>query len=76
MISQPQVFRAHSPTKYFALEVATKIRYEYVSGDIVPITDGLSNHNRIIHNLCPALAIVLQSQDFEVLPPIRTRGSG
>ncbi|MBE9158554.1 Uma2 family endonuclease [Nodosilinea sp. LEGE 06152] len=66
MIAQPQVSRTYSPEEYLDLEVASEIRYEYIAGDIVPMTGGTPNHNRIIRNLCTALTIGLQGRDLEV----------
>ena len=66
MIAQPQVARTYSPEEYLALEVASETRHEYIDGDIVPMTGGTPNHNRIIRNLCTALTIGLRGQDLEV----------
>ncbi|PZV08295.1 MAG: hypothetical protein DCF32_05130 [Leptolyngbya sp.] len=66
MIAQPQVSRTHSPEEYLDLEVAAEFRHEYIDGEIVPMTGGTPNHNRIIRNLCTALTMGLQGQDLEV----------
>ncbi|PSR15771.1 hypothetical protein C8255_21365 [filamentous cyanobacterium CCP3] len=66
MIAQPQVSPTYSPEEYLDLEVAAEIRHEYIDGEIVPMTGGTPNHNRIIRNLCTALTLGLQGQDLEV----------
>ncbi|MEA5450092.1 Uma2 family endonuclease [Leptolyngbya sp. CCNP1308] len=66
MIAQPQVSPTYSPEEYLDLEVAAEIRHEYIDGEIVPMTGGTPNHNRIIRNLCTALTVGLQGQDLEV----------
>lgn len=62
MIAQPPV----SPEEYLDLEVASEFRHEYIDGEIVPMTGGTPNHNRIIRNLCTALTMGLQGQDWEI----------
>ncbi|MGB3309636.1 MAG: Uma2 family endonuclease [Nodosilinea sp.] len=48
MTAQPQISGTYSPEKYLDLEVASDIRHEYIRGEIVPMTGGTPNHNRII----------------------------
>lgn len=66
MIAQPQNQPTYSPETYLAQEVASDIRHEYIDGEIIPMTGGTPNHNRIIRNLCTALTVGLGRQDFEV----------
>ncbi|MBD2232948.1 Uma2 family endonuclease [Phormidium tenue] len=66
MIAQPQVSPTYSPEEYLTLEVAAEFRHEYINGEIVPMTGGTPNHNRIIRNLCTVLTMGLQGQDLEV----------
>jgi Uma2 family endonuclease len=66
MIAQPQVSPTYSPEEYLDLEVASEIRHEYIDGDIVPMTGGTPNHNRIIRNLCTELTMGLRGQALEV----------
>ncbi|MEQ8996097.1 MAG: hypothetical protein RID53_06265 [Coleofasciculus sp. B1-GNL1-01] len=35
---------------YFALEEQSETKHEYHNGEIVPLTGGTTNHNRIIIN--------------------------
>ncbi|MEO1069331.1 MAG: Uma2 family endonuclease [Cyanobacteria bacterium J06638_6] len=66
MVAQPQLSSTYSPEEYLELEVSSEVRHEYIHGEIVPMTGGTPNHNRIIRNLCTALTIGLQGQDMEV----------
>ncbi|MBW4483410.1 MAG: Uma2 family endonuclease [Tildeniella torsiva UHER 1998/13D] len=66
MIAQPQLSPTYSPEEYLDLEVTAEFRHEYIDGEIVPMTGGTPNHNRIIRNLCTALTMGLQGQDLEV----------
>lgn len=66
MIAHPQTLPTHSPEDYLELEIASETRHEYINGDIVPMTGGTPNHNRIIRNLCTALTLGLRGQPYEV----------
>lgn len=66
MIAQPQVSRTYSPAEYIDLEIASDQRHEYVKGDIVPMTGGTPNHNRVIRNLCTALTVGVRGNPYEV----------
>lgn len=66
MIAQSQVSsRTYTPEEYLELEIASEERHEYIGGEIIPMTGGTPNHNRIIRNLCTALTIGLRGQRFE-----------
>lgn len=66
MIAQPQTSQLYSPNDYLDLEIASEMRHEYINGEIVPMTGGTPNHNRIIRNLCTALTIGVRGQTYEV----------
>lgn len=63
---QAQETRYYSPEEYLALEVASGTRHEYLDGEIIPMTGGSANHNRIVRNLTSALDVALEDQDYEV----------
>lgn len=63
---QAQETRYYSPEEYLELEVASEIRHEYFDGEIIPMTGGSANHNRIVRNLTSALDVALEDQDYEV----------
>jgi Uma2 family endonuclease len=65
MIAQPQTARPYSLEEYLEQEIQSDIRHEYINGEIVPMTGGTPNHNRIIRNLCTALTLGTQGQDCE-----------
>jgi Uma2 family endonuclease len=56
----------HSPETYLEMEVQSEERHEYRNGEIVPMTGGTPNHNRISRNLCTAMTLGLRGQDLEV----------
>ncbi|MGD1908541.1 MAG: Uma2 family endonuclease [Leptolyngbyaceae cyanobacterium] len=66
MIAQPQLSPPCTPADYLKFEVNAPTRHEYINGEIVPMTGGTPNHNRIIRNLCTALTLGLRGQAYEV----------
>lgn len=62
---QAQETRYYSPEEYLELETASEIRHEYLNGEIIPMTGGSANHNRIAGNLYAALNFALSDQDYE-----------
>ena len=58
--------RQYSREEYLALEETAEYRSEYRNGEIVPMTGGSINHNRIIRNLSRLLELGLQQQPYEV----------
>jgi Uma2 family endonuclease len=63
---QAQDTRYYSPEEYLELETASELRHEYIDGEIVPMTGGSANHNRILRNLTSALDVAFEDQDYEV----------
>ncbi|WP_017318968.1 Uma2 family endonuclease [Mastigocladopsis repens] len=55
-----------TPPSYYSLEETTDYRSEYNDGEIVPMTGGSINHNRIVVNLIIALTLALREQDYYV----------
>ena len=66
MIAQPQLSPPYEPADYLEFEVNADTRHEYINGEIIPMTGGTPNHNRIIRNLCTALTLGLRGQAYEV----------
>ncbi|MBO1350529.1 MAG: Uma2 family endonuclease [Hormoscilla sp. GUM202] len=54
--------RTYSREEYFALEEKSEIKHEYHNGEIVPMTGGTTNHNRIAINLVTSLKFALRGQ--------------
>lgn len=61
-----QVSRTYSLEEYLELETTSETRNEYIDGEIVPMTGGMPNHNRIIRNLCTAFTVSLREHPYEV----------
>ncbi len=66
MIMQAEVQKIYTPEEYLELEVNSDTRNEYRNGDIIPITGGTPEHNRISGNLYIALSLGLKRQPYEV----------
>ncbi len=58
--------RHYTIEEYLAQEETAKYKSEYIDGEIVPITGGTTNHNRIIIDFCTYLNFALRKQDAEI----------
>lgn len=58
--------RQYSIEEYLAQEETAEYRSEYRNGEILPMTGGSINHNRIIRNLSRLLELGLHQQPYEV----------
>jgi Uma2 family endonuclease len=58
--------RYYTPEEYLALEETAEYKSEYHDGEIVPMTGGTTNHNRIARNILIGLSLRLRGQDYEV----------
>ncbi|HEY9798906.1 MAG TPA: Uma2 family endonuclease [Leptolyngbyaceae cyanobacterium] len=58
--------RLYSIEEYLEHEETAECRSEYRDGEIIPMTGGSINHNRIIRNLSRLLELGLQEQPYEV----------
>jgi Uma2 family endonuclease len=65
MIAQAEK-RIYSSAEYLDIEVASEIRNEYHNGEIIPMTGGTPNHNRISGNIYIALSLALKRKPYEV----------
>jgi Uma2 family endonuclease len=66
MIMQAQEKRYYSPEEYLELEVNSEERHEYINGEIIVMTGGTPNHNKIAGNLYAALNFGLKRQPYQV----------
>ncbi|MEB3178152.1 MAG: Uma2 family endonuclease [Nostocaceae cyanobacterium] len=57
--------RSYSLEEYRQLEEAAEFKSEYRDGEIVPMTSGTINHNRITINICTFLKYGLQGKNAE-----------
>ncbi|WP_413200088.1 Uma2 family endonuclease [Nostoc piscinale] len=56
----------YTPEEYLELEENAEFRNEYRDGEIIPMTGGTTNHNKISGNLYAYLKFVLKAQDYEI----------
>ncbi|BAY22510.1 hypothetical protein NIES2100_22730 [Calothrix sp. NIES-2100] len=61
-----QTQRYYSPEEYLELEVNSEERHEYIDGQIIPMTGGTPNHNKLAGNLYAAILFALKRQPYEV----------
>lgn len=57
----------YQPEEYLALEEMAEYKSEYVDGEIVPMTGGSINHNRIVRNVLTLFTTTLHSTECEAL---------
>jgi Uma2 family endonuclease len=60
-----QLKRQYSPGEYLELEDAAEFRSEYINGQIIPMTGGSVNHNRLSRNMCNAICTAFTDNRFE-----------
>jgi Uma2 family endonuclease len=60
-----EVKKRYTPAEYLALEEQAEFRSEYCDGEIIPMTGGSFNHNRIINRVCAYLLNALQGKPYE-----------
>jgi Uma2 family endonuclease len=65
MITQTET-KHYTIDEYLELEIASEIRSEYRNGEIIPMTGGTPEHNRISGNLYIALSLGLKRKPYEV----------
>jgi Uma2 family endonuclease len=56
----------YTAEEYLELEFASDIRNEFRDGEIIPMTGGLPNHNKISGNLYILLKSALKHQNYEI----------
>ncbi|MBD2015157.1 Uma2 family endonuclease [Microcoleus sp. FACHB-53] len=58
--------RYYTPEEYLELEEAADYKSEYRDGDIVPMTGGTTNHNKIAGNFYAYLKFGLKGQKYDI----------
>jgi Uma2 family endonuclease len=58
--------RYYTPEEYLELEEKAEYKSEYRDGEIVPMTGGTTNHNKIALNLAASLKIALRRKNHDV----------
>lgn len=55
-----------TPAQYLQLEETAEFKSEYRDGEIVPMTGGTTNHNKIAGNFYAHLNFALRGQDYDI----------
>lgn len=63
--SNPKI-KTYSEQEYLDLEVQSELRHEYHDGEIIEMTGGTPNHNRIALSLAAILKFSLKRQPYDV----------
>ncbi|GAA6621474.1 Uma2 family endonuclease [Scytonema sp. NUACC26] len=58
--------RSYTPEEYLELEEKAEYKSEYRDGEIIPMTGGTTNHNKIALNLAASLKISLRRKNHDV----------
>ncbi|MFM2060830.1 MAG: hypothetical protein RLZZ507_500 [Cyanobacteriota bacterium] len=56
----------YTPEEYLELEEKSEYKNEYRDGEIIPMTGGTTNHNKLALNLATSLNLALNDLDYEV----------
>jgi Uma2 family endonuclease len=56
----------YTPEEYLELEEKAEYKNEYRDGEIIPMTGGTTNHNKIALNFCRKFPLTINNQDYEV----------
>jgi Uma2 family endonuclease len=58
--------KRYSPEAYLEMEVQSDARHEFRDGEIIKMTGGMPNHNRITLNIASALHFAFKGKSYEV----------
>jgi len=58
--------RYYTPEEYLELEEKAEYKSEYRNGEIIPMTGGTTNHNKIAGNIYKQLPLTIQGQDYDI----------
>ncbi|MBH8560969.1 Uma2 family endonuclease [Nostoc sp. CENA67] len=56
----------YTPEEYLELEEQAEYKNEYRNGEILPMTGGTTNHNKIAGNFYKKFPLTIQGQDYEI----------
>ncbi|HIK08728.1 MAG TPA: Uma2 family endonuclease [Oscillatoriaceae cyanobacterium M33_DOE_052] len=62
----PTEKRLYTREEYLALEETAAYKNEYHDGEIVPMTGGTTNHNKICLNFCRKFPLNINQQDYDI----------
>ena len=66
MIMQAEEKKYHTLEEYLEFEVSSGERHEYIDGEVICVTAGTPNHNKIAGNFYAALNFALKRQPYDV----------
>lgn len=66
MIMQAEKTKTYTPEEYLEQEVNSNERHEYIDGEIILMTGGMPNHNKIVLSLGATLYFRLKRQPYDV----------
>lgn len=58
--------KRYTPAEYFQLEETATDRHEYRDGEIIIMTGGTPNHNRIVGNFYRKFPLTIQDQEYDI----------
>lgn len=58
--------RHYTPEEYLELEENAEYKNEYRNGEIIPMTGGTTNHNKIALNFCRKFPLNVQGQNYDI----------
>lgn len=58
--------RYYTPEEYLALEEEAEYKHEYRDGEIIPMTGGTTNHNKIAGNFYRQFPLTINNQDYDI----------
>lgn len=56
----------YTPEEYLTLEDQAEERNEYINGEIIPMTGGTTNHNKLAGNFYRAFPLNINGQDYDI----------
>jgi Uma2 family endonuclease len=56
----------YTPEEYLELEEKSEVKNEYIHGEIIPISGGTTNHNRIALNFCTNFKFNMRTQNYNI----------
>jgi Uma2 family endonuclease len=58
--------KSYTPEEYLELENQSEMKHEYLNGEIIEMTGGTTNHNKLALKIASKLLAILEDQDYEV----------
>ncbi|MBR8835306.1 MAG: Uma2 family endonuclease [Stigonema ocellatum SAG 48.90 = DSM 106950] len=58
--------RYYTPEEYLELEEKAEYKNEYKDGEIIPMTGGTTNHNKIAGNFYKKFPLTVQAQNYDI----------